>query len=49
MTDKSDGRVGHLNTILARWGGNLQKFKCPALLGGVDVEVSILSAHKYRE
>ena len=23
MTDKSDDRVGHLNTILARGGGNL--------------------------
>ena len=23
MTDKSDGKVGHLNTILARGGGNL--------------------------
>ena len=23
MTDKSDNRVGHLNTILARRGGNL--------------------------
>ena len=34
MTEKSDNRVGHLNTILARGGGkvercNLQKFKCP--------------------
>ena len=34
MTDKSGTRVGHLNTILARVGGefersNLQKFKCP--------------------
>ena len=24
MTDKSDDRVGHLNTILARGGGNLK-------------------------
>ena len=23
LTDKSDDRVGHLNTILARGGGNL--------------------------
>ena len=23
MTDKSDDRIGHLNTILAREGGNL--------------------------
>ena len=23
MTDKSDDRVGHLNTMLARGGGNL--------------------------
>ena len=28
LTDKSDHRVGHLNTILARGGGNFQKFKC---------------------
>ena len=47
MTDKSDDRVGHLNTILARGGGgefersNLQKFKCPGFAGGGGgVEVS---------
>ena len=50
MTDKSDDRVGHLNNILARGGGNLNDpiFKssnAPALSGGWgggggDVEVS---------
>ena len=39
MTDKSDDRVGHLNTILVRRGGNLNEpiFKSSnawALLGG---------------
>ena len=50
MTDKSDNRVGHLNTILARGGGNLNdpKVQMPRLWlavggGGVgrDVEVSV--------
>ena len=50
MTDKSDDRVWHLNTILARGGGNLKDpiFKssnAQALpgkrgVGGKDVEVS---------
>ena len=40
MTDKSDDRVGHLNTILARGGGNLndpifKKSNAPALSGGM--------------
>ena len=39
MTDKSDDRVGHLNTILARGGGNLndpifKSSKARALPGG---------------
>ena len=47
LTDKSNDRVGHLNTILAQEGGggversNLQKFKCPGFAckeeGGVLV------------
>ena len=43
MTDKSDDRVGHLNNILARGGGNLNDplFKSSnAQGGGGDVEVS---------
>ena len=46
MTDKSDDKVGHMNTILAIGGGNLNdpKFKCPGFAGGGggggDVEVS---------
>ena len=36
MTDKSDGGVGHLNTILARGGGNLNDpiFKSSNVQGG---------------
>ena len=54
MTDKSDNRVGHLNSILDRGGGNLNDpiFKSSnarALPGkggrGRDVEVSSSSAH----
>lgn len=45
LTEKSDDRVEHLNTILAQMGRNLndptnlQKFRCPgfALGGGCDV------------
>ena len=56
MTEKYDNRVGHLNIILARGGGNLNDpiFKClnaRALSeGGVggDVEVSGWSAHNIR-
>ena len=45
QTDKSDNRVGHVNTILARGGGNLNDFKCPGFArglrgGGGDIEVS---------
>ena len=47
MTDKSDDRVGHLNTILARGGANLNDpiFKSSNARalpgkGGGDVEVS---------
>ena len=47
MTDKSDDRVGHLNTILARGGENLNDpiFKSSNARalpggGGDDVEVS---------
>ena len=44
MTEKSDDRVGHLNTTLARGSGNLQKLKCPGFAregdgGGGGVEV----------
>ena len=41
MTDKSNDKVGHLNTILAIGGGNLndpnylQKFKCPGFARGM--------------
>ena len=52
MTGKSDDRVGHWNTILARWGGNLNDpiFKSSIARalpggGGGDVEVSSLFAH----
>ena len=36
MTDKSDDKVGHLNTILARGGGNLNDpiFKSSNARGG---------------
>ena len=45
QTDESDDRVGYLNTILARRGGNLNDpiFKISnarGLPGGGDVEVS---------
>ena len=45
MTYKSDDRVGHLNTILAQWDGNLNDpiFKSSNGGwggGGGDVEVS---------
>ena len=49
LTDKSDDKVGHLNTILARGGGNLNDpiFKSSNARGlrgrgGGDVEVSRL-------
>ena len=48
---KSDDRVGHLNTILARGGGNLNdqssKVQMPGVCreGGGGVEVSISLAH----
>ena len=56
MRDKSDDRVGHLNTILAREGGNLNDPICKSSNvralpgkggggGGGDVEVSSLSAN----
>ena len=47
LTDKSDDKVGHLNTILARGGGSLNDpiFKSSNARGlpggGGDVEVSI--------
>ena len=39
MTDKSDDKVGHLNTILARGGGNLnypifKNSECPGFARG---------------
>ena len=51
MTDKSDDRVGHLNTILARGGGNLNDpiFKSsnaqalPGKEGGRGGDVEVLS------
>ena len=48
ITDKSDSRVGHLNTILARGGGNLKNpiFKSSnarALPGGGGGDVEVLS------
>ena len=48
LTDKSDDKVGHLNTILARRGGNLNNpiFKSSNARGRGDVEVSSSSAHK---
>ena len=49
LTDKSNDRVGHLNTILARGGGNLNNpiFKSSNAWGlpRGDVEVSSRSAH----
>ena len=52
MTDKSDDRVEHLNTILVRGGGNLNDpiFKSSNARalpggGGRNVEVSSRSAH----
>ena len=50
MTDKSDDRVGHLNAILARGGGNLNDpiFKSSFARGwggGGDVKVSSWSVH----
>ena len=54
MTDKSDDRVGHLNIILARGGGNLNDSIFKSSKG--DVEVSSWSPHnshpivkRYRE
>lgn len=49
LTEKSDDRVEHLNTILAQMGRNLndptnlQKFRCPgfALRGGGMVGCSV--------
>ena len=35
MTDKSSDRVGHLNTILARGGGNLNDQSSNAREGGI--------------
>ena len=47
LTEKSDDRVEHLNTILAQMGRNLndptnlQKFRCPGFaLGGGGVGVT---------
>ena len=46
MIDKSGERVGHLNTVLARGGGNFNDliFKSSNARVGGDVEVSIRSA-----
>ena len=58
MTDKSDDRVGHLNTIFVRGGGNLNDpiFKSSNARafpgrggGGGNVEVSSSSAHNHSE
>ena len=50
LTEKSDDRVEHLNTILAQMGRNLndptnlQKFRCPGFaLGGRRVDVGMFS------
>jgi len=37
LTEKSDDRVGHLNTILARGGGNLNNARGLPGERGVDV------------
>ena len=43
MTDKCDGRVGHLNKILARGGGNLNDpiFKSSNARGGGKLKFQV--------